>query len=149
MTYCKQFNRECSEESRLQDYQGKLIQMASKLDWLRFKHANTSLIAGMLESYIKELKSENKRLIRERDGAALEADRLNAKLDAIHNAIDSAVKGYRCKNHVYDDDQGGMELADVLTPDGDESILRGQEEIDALIDYICGEVSDAIGKAQS
>lgn len=55
-------------------------------------------------------------------------------------AIEEAVKGYFCKMTTCANNGGPLPLVDKLTAPGDDSILSGIEERDALIDEICGAV---------
>jgi len=38
----------------------------------------------------------------------------------------------------------GLSLVDRLTPDDDKDVTRGREELDDLIDYVCGSVGDVV-----
>jgi hypothetical protein len=63
-------------------------------------------------------------------------------------AIKKAVKEYRCQYTINDLDNG-MPLVDMLTPPGDKDIVRGQLEVELLIDSIAGECSYALAQAIS
>lgn len=50
------------------------------------------------------------------------------------------LQAYRCQFWNYDDDCGGMQLTDVLTPTGEATIQTGIKELESLADFIAGEL---------
>lgn len=59
----------------------------------------------------------------------------------IARSIKDTIYGYRCQ-HTVDEGGGGMALLDVLTPPGEKTIKLGQQEVELLIDSICGDLFD-------
>ena len=54
----------------------------------------------------------------------------------LRDRIAEALSEFRCQHTLLDDDGGGMPLLDMLTPQGDTSVARGFEELNALADHI-------------
>lgn len=68
--------------------------------------------------------------------------------EQIFKAIEDGLKSYRCTHtrELADPDLGSA-LIDVLRPEGDSDVTRGQDELDSLVDYVCGEVLDVFRSA--
>lgn len=69
-------------------------------------------------------------------------------LETIYMAIEDALNSYRM-HHTRElpDLENGLSLLDGLTPDDDKDVTRGREELDSLIDYVCGAVGDVFRAA--
>jgi HAMP domain-containing protein len=52
------------------------------------------------------------------------------------------LQGYRCSRWSYDDTGKAMQLTDVLTPNGHETITAGIAELENLADYIAGQLAE-------
>lgn len=100
---------------------------------------------GVEEYYVlrekyNALRVEHNKVLAKLDAAVADCA---AKINAAYRTIDDAVRHYRLTQQE-DEDGGGYPLVDALTPDGDTDISRGKAEIDLMIDYIQGEVNDAV-----
>lgn len=51
------------------------------------------------------------------------------------------LKNYRCHHQKYSDDDGAVYLLDALTPAGDRTMERGEEELELLASYVAAELS--------
>jgi hypothetical protein len=51
------------------------------------------------------------------------------------------LKSYRCHHQKYSDDDGAVYLLDALTPAGDRTMERGEEELELLASYVAAELS--------
>lgn len=61
-----------------------------------------------------------------------------------------ALNQYRCTYFIEGDDpELGSKLVDVFTPEGRSSIKTGEEELDALVDHVCGSVIDVFRTMQA
>lgn len=66
----------------------------------------------------------------------------------ICDAVQIAMGQYRCTYFVDADDlQSGLHLVDVFTPEGCSSIKTGEEELEMLIDFVCGAIVDVFKSA--
>lgn len=61
----------------------------------------------------------------------------------LRTVIEEALMSFQCQHTVQDNDDGGMPLLDMLTPQGDKSVGRGFDELHALADHIVGALLDA------
>jgi hypothetical protein len=64
-------------------------------------------------------------------------------LAAVYGAIEAALNTYHMRyTKEAPDLEHGLPLVDRLTPDVDNDVTRGREELDDLIDHVCGSVGD-------
>ena len=71
-----------------------------------------------------------------------------AALETIYKAVEEALNGYRMRHTLEAPDlEHGLSLVDRLSPDEDKDVTRGREELDALIDHVCGSVGDVFRAA--
>ena len=60
-------------------------------------------------------------------------------LQKVVKVCEETIKKYRC-NTMVDDDGDPYPLVDALTPEGAKSVASGKEEIEHLVDAVCGEI---------
>lgn len=65
-------------------------------------------------------------------------------MDKIYAAIKKACNSFTLVNQIECRHNGSLPLVDALTPEWEVSITKGQEEVDALIDHIIGEIKNVL-----